>query len=490
MEIKFEYVLHTHRKKLKHEPVSTKLSVSRLFRFISKPFSIQVFSCFSKMATSSASIADLIMGGLSKAAPAAAAASAAPAVSAAPASAAPAAAPSVDVRQPPLGHVEYSDGWGYDDGCGYGEDDCDSDYFNTSGQITLVDRLRAKFAQFDLEMSDVIRMMTETSMVIGGGFMVNHILAMNGIDKPLCPASDIDFYVYGGIPPILSATYGSKEYFEHISKSIQARAFRLMVSQRFHELVAPLGYQYTHPDEDAYKTESATDGDRVFTSRSNIRMSVDYYTTTINGVRKTLNLVFCNTDMYTFIQKVDISLTAGFFCPSTVVCDSFDYHHAAPNDVIAHRLAWMQPESTHTPRQLARMTKYRLRYDLLEQKKMTTAEFIRDWDALPAENLHITLVGTEDEMYSTAVVRRVTGLPQNKFSVEMKNSSTILGLCTTYRSFPSPSEIAEYERYKAKQNERRKAEDASTAAAAAAGLLLGTVKRPGLVDHDDDEEDA
>jgi hypothetical protein len=331
------------------------------------------------------------------------------------------------------------------------EDDYNNTYdgtepFGTSGTIIHEERLRANFATFGLDMKKVLQMMQDTSAVIGGGFMVNHILAMNGIDKPLCPAADIDFYVYGGISPVCTVPFGCQGYREYLSKSIQARTFRTLVTRRFYDLVSSVGYTYAYPNEDDYMTEQTTEGDRVFTSRSNIRMSVIYYSAVINGIKKTLNLVFCDTDLYTFIQKVDISLTAGFLCPSSY-SESFDYHHAAPQDVIEGRLAWMQPESTHTPRQIARMEKYRQRYNLLEHMKMSTDEFIRDWDSLPDKNIRITLVGTEDEIHSQSVIRRVLGLPDVEFNVQMTHYSR-LGESITYSHFPTASERADYARQK------------------------------------------
>lgn len=426
------------------------------------------------MATSSASLAASILKDLSGANYSAATKSAIAADSATARVPVPIPVPTKnpDMRPPPVTTVQYvadNDGWGYGDDDEYD----DSMPFDSSGQVSHLDRLRGNFALFGLEMSQVFKMMQETSMVIGGGFMVNHILAMNGLDKPLSPAADLDFYVFGGICPIFSGPYGGKQYRDYLSKSIQARTFQSLVTHRFYELVSPLGYKYTYPyGDDDYGYERTETGDRVFTSGSNIRMSVLYYVANINGVEKRLNLVFCDTDMYTFITKVDISLTAGFFCPSAY-SNNFDYHHAAPKDVIEHRLAWLQPESTHTARQNARMIKYRERYDLLEQKKMTTAEFVRDWDELPDEHMHVTLVGTEDEIYSRPVINRVQGLPRLKFSVEMKHTS-ILGECTTCCKFPTASEIAEYRRHKART------------ATAAASTSLG--QRPSLVVHDDDDD--
>lgn len=337
--------------------------------------------------------------------------------------------------------------------CGYEYDDDAYNMFSHSGMISKQERLRANFALFGLDMQLVINLMRDTSMVIGGGFMVNHILAMNGIDKPLCPSSDIDFYVYGGIPPLytdplpVSEVLNRKAWNKYNSERQHAIAFRTMVTRRFYELVNPAGYNYACTDSD-YSCERTEAGDRIFTTGSKIRLNVLTYTATINGQTKKLNLVFTDTDMYDFITKVDISLTAGFFCPNSMY-QSFDYHHAAPQDVIEHRLKWLQPESTHTPRQKERMAKYRTRYNLLETLKMTTAEFLRNYDTLPDENIHIELKGTEDEIHSKPVVRRVVGMPSVKFSIAMVSSS-VLGDVTIYSNFPTAADRAEYARHKAR----------------------------------------
>jgi hypothetical protein len=319
--------------------------------------------------------------------------------------------------------------------------------FSHSGMVSKLERLRANFALFGLDMERVITAMRDTSMVIGGGFMVNHILAMNELDKPLCPSSDIDFYVYGGIPSIFTgSSFDRKSWNNYNSERQQAIAFRTMITRRFYELVAAAGYNYSCGDSD-YCCESTESGDRIFTTGSNIRMHVLTYKATINGQIKKLNLVFSDTNMYDFITKVDISLTAGFLCTNSGY-QSFDYHHASPQHVIEHRLVWQEPESTHTPRQKERMAKYRTRYDLLESLKMTTTEFIRDYDTLPDENIHIELKGTEDEIHSKPVVRRVLGMmPTVKFSIAMISES-VLGDITIYSHFPTTSDRTEYARRK------------------------------------------
>ncbi len=331
--------------------------------------------------------------------------------------------------------------------CGYNYEDDAYEPFSYSGTISKQERLRANFALFGLDMDRVVNMMRDTSMVIGGGFMVNHILAMNGLDKPLCPSSDIDFYVYGGIiPQVFTGGSDRKAWNKYNSERQHAVAFRTMVTRRFYELVNPVGYNYACTDSD-YNCERTETGDRIFTTGSKIRLNVLTYTATINGQTKKLNLVFSDTDMYDFIAKVDISLTAGFLCPNYGY-QSFDYHHAAPQDVIEHRLKWLEPDSTHTPRQKERMAKYRTRYDLLETLKMTTAEFIHDYDTLPDENVHIELKGTEDEIHSKPVVRRVLGMPSVKFSIAVVSSS-VLGGVTVYSNFPTAADRAEYARQKA-----------------------------------------
>ena len=428
---------------------------------------------------------------LTAAAPAAPAAEPAPAPSVvAPAPApAPAAAPPAAARLAPPTSDEYYDRWccehgytgdegdeGGDDGYEEGGDDYDDPLFSHSGQVSQIDRLRHNFALFGLDIGKVIALMNDTSMVIGGGFMVNHILAMNGLDKPLCPNSDIDFYVYGGIPPIFhGSSFDKKAWSKHNSERIQAVAFRSMVTRRFYDLVHPLGYNYGCEEEGEYDCERTESGDRIFTTGSNIRMQVLTYRAVINGQNKKLNLVFSDTNMYDLITKVDISLTAGFFCVSTVYPDVFDYHHAAPQDVLDRRLKWMQPESTHTPRQKARMAKYRTRYGLLETLKMTTAEFIRDYDTLPDEHIHIELNGTEDEIHSKPVVRRVLGLPSVKFSVAMISRS-ILGDVTIYSNYPSAADRAYYAQHKARE-------------AARVPDMPPPLRNPALIVHDDDEEE-
>ena len=353
----------------------------------------------------------------------------------------------------PSAEDDYCDRWycehgNADDYYGYGYDEP----FSYSGQISRLERIRLNFGLFGLDMERVIGMMRDTSMVIGGGFMVNHILAMNGIDKPLCPSSDIDFYVYGGIvPSFTGSSFDRKAWSQYNSERIQVNAFRNMITRRFYELVNPLGYTYACSGDD-YDCERTESGDRIFTTGSDIRMQVLTYKAQINGQEKKLNLVFTDTNMYDFITKVDISLTAGFFCASSAY-QTFDYHHAAPQDVVVHKLKWMQPESTHTPRQKARMAKYRTRYNLLETLKMTTAEFIRDYDSLPDELIHIELKGTEDEIHSKPVVRRVLGLATVKFSIELLSPS-VLGDTTIYSNFPTAADRAKYVRHKAREAAR------------------------------------
>jgi hypothetical protein len=358
----------------------------------------------------------------------------------------------------------------------YGPDDY-HDYekpFSSSGIISHKERLSANFALFGLDVERVIAMMRDTSMVIGGGFMVNHILAMNGLDKPLCPNSDIDFYVYGGISPMFhGSSFDRTASNKHNSERIQATAFRTMVTRRFYDLVNPAGYSYGFGEENEYNCERTEAGDRVFTTGSDIRMQVLTYKAQINGQNKKLNLVFTDTNMYDFITKVDISLTAGFFCANSAY-QTFDYHHAAPQDLLELKLKWMQLDSTHTPRQKARMAKYRTRYNLMETLNMTTAEFIRDYDTLPDEQIHIELKGTEDNIYSKPVVRRVLGLPTVKFTVAILLSS-LLGNTTIYSNFPTAADRAHYAQQKARE-----------AARVPVPALLPP-RNPSLVVHDDEE---
>lgn len=314
--------------------------------------------------------------------------------------------------------------------------------FCNSGKITHMERLRKNFKSFGLDMHDVLHMMKDTSIVIGGGFMVNHILAMTGIDKPLPPTSDLDFYVYGGIvPPFSGSITDVNTWHKYHTDRLQASAFKILVMRRFHDLIYPVGYKAVPPDWREYGYEHSEAGDRIFTTGSNIQMNIQYYEAIVNGERKKLNLVFCNTSMYDLITKVDIGICAGFFCPS-MHDDTFDYHHAVPEDVVEHRISWMQPESTHTVRQQARVNKYREYYNILETQIMTPDEFIRDYDTLPDEHIHIVLIGTEEQIHSKHVVRRVLGLPNVKFSIQM----TSLNGAIVYANFPDADERAKYAR--------------------------------------------
>jgi hypothetical protein len=357
--------------------------------------------------------------------------------------------------------------------CGY---DWINKPFSHSGRITNMERICGNFALFGLNMDSVINMMRDTSMVIGGGFMVNHILAMNGIDKPLCPSSDIDFYVYGGIPPIFTgSSTDNAAWNKYNSDYKHAMVFKNMVTKRFYELISPVEYSLACDDDDSYSCEHTESGDRIFTTGSKIRMQVLTYKATISGQTKKLNLVFSDTNMYDLVTKVDISLTAGFICSNySSGYQMLDYHHAAPQHVIDHSLKWMEPESTHTPRQKERMTKYRTRYNLLEMFKMTTDEFISEYDTLPDENIHIELKGTEDELHSTPVVRRVLGMPSAKFSIAVV-SSFGMGDVTVYSNFPTKADRAEYALRKALAHHNP--------------VSLLPPRNPSLVMYDDDDDE-
>ncbi len=105
---------------------------------------------------------------------------------------------------------------------------------------------------------------------------------------------------------------------------------------------------------------------------------------------------------------------------------------------------------------------------------MTTAEFLRDYDTLPDENIHIELKGTEDEIHSKPVVRRVLGLPTVKFTVAMRLPS-LLGDTTIYSNFPTAADREYYAQHKARE-----------AARASVPVLLPP-HNPSLVVRDDEE---
>jgi hypothetical protein len=317
-----------------------------------------------------------------------------------------------------------------------------------AGRVSFTPRLSVLFKTFGLDMKDVHDTMMDTSAVIGGGFMVNHLMTMTGYCRPLHDAADLDFFVFGGVVPQYPLGTGDDKavWDEYNSRRIKEQAFKSMVLRRFNSLFLSGGYHSICPTEwKHYETEKTDAGDRIFTTGSNIRMTVHYYQAIVNGIIKNINLVFCDTNMYELIKKIDISLCAGFINASAFgygYGQMFEYHHAAPSDINCRRLTWMQPESTHTPRQFERLGKYHMRYAIPVTRIMTTAEFIRDYDSLPDAGYQLVLKGTEDEIYASPVIRRVRGLPEIRVSVDM-----IYGCrnqFTRSMMFPSAVQIAEY----------------------------------------------
>jgi hypothetical protein len=88
-------------------------------------------------------------------------------------------------------------------------------------------------------------------------------------------------------------------------------------------------------------------------------------------------------------------------------------------------LRWVEEDSTHTPRQLARWQKYKERYNILERRTLTANEFIAEFDELPDE-IHITLIGTSDQLHSRPVMRRMTALPRSIFELRISPISPIV----------------------------------------------------------------
>lgn len=288
--------------------------------------------------------------------------------------------------------------------------------FGRFGSVTELPSLHRQFASFNLTMETVVKMMAKTHMVIGGGFAANHFLRMAGHNYALPATSDIDFFVYGGVPPRYPLSV------KETADAHLARAYRELVIEAFEAVVEPAGYIEINPPlshgHDVYDIEETEAGDRLFTTGSNARMRCVYYGRYEGGVLKNiLNLVFSDMSVAEMARKVDISLTAGFIYASTPHCPTLIYEHNRPYDVIHKHLRWMEPTSTHTPRQLARWEKYTARYNILPELRMTTDEFIARYDTLSDAN-EITLVGVADDLYGKAVSRRILGLPNSIFLFE------------------------------------------------------------------------
>jgi hypothetical protein len=254
-------------------------------------------------------------------------------------------------------------------------------------------------------------------MVVGGGFATNHFLRMAGHKYDLPATSDIDFFLYGAVPPRYNPEV---DEVTRMANSHLARAYGTMAVAEFEKVVEPAGYiPIHHPHENlTYEIEQTESGDRIFTSGSKARMICHYYGRYEGGVLKNiLNLVFSDMPVSEITRKVDISLTAGFIYAQYNNVASLVYEHHAPQDIIRKRLRWMEPEATRTHRQETRWAKYKARYNILAELRMTTDEFIATYDDLLDAN-DITLVGAPDQLYGKAVSRRILGLPLSTFHFE------------------------------------------------------------------------
>lgn len=256
---------------------------------------------------------------------------------------------------------------------------------------------------------------------MGGGFATNILLAHFGHSvRPLPAGADIDFYMYSPdtnahhatYDPISDSLFADPELALRDELSRFAAARKQAALQQFIDFLRETGgYKVASPpDLRDYQVEPSVRGDRFLTSGSTITYSVLYLRRTIpwNGTTQSINLVIVNEPIHTVMTKVDISLTAGFITGSP--SDVWIYHHAAPADLAAFRLRWMQQQSTHTPRQIARLEKYCARYSILPSYIFTPDEFIEAFDTLPDQCiLHIECRADDAP---PPVRRRILGLPE------------------------------------------------------------------------------
>lgn len=265
-------------------------------------------------------------------------------------------------------------------------------------------------------------MMVSTNIVLGGGLATHELLRQFGHHTDIggLPAeSDLDFYVYGCMsppaPPAEAYAGGPGVMFrspaaaKYDADCRVAAAMKRHVHAEFTKCVRAAGYEQVWDYDDilSYEPERTATGDRIFTTGSDIRYSVLFFKRPMpEGQTQVINLVFVNAPMQTVMTKVDIGLTAGFL--TTSISGYWNYHHAAPQDLVSKRVAWLQPESTHTPRQQARLAKYCARYRVLPSFTLTAAQFLAQYDDLPDE-CNIVLRVKESEK-TTALLRRVRGL--------------------------------------------------------------------------------
>lgn len=264
-------------------------------------------------------------------------------------------------------------------------------------------RLADGFASFGFNSNNVYSMMADTSITIGGGFLAGYFLGY------LDPRSDIDFYVHGGVAKQRDATMTDDVYF---AQKHREDTFYRLVLRQFREFVTERGYEEQALPMGTYGDEITSAGTRLFTTGSNVRMRIHYFKATINGLEKTLNLIFTDTPIPDVVRSVDISVCACYMWATSATM--IGYYHAHPFDVENKLLRWVEPDSTHTPRQIARWNKYSMRYGLREVNTLTVAQFLETYDSLVDNSIYV-LIGTMAEFTSTPVVRRICGMPNARF---------------------------------------------------------------------------
>ena len=281
-----------------------------------------------------------------------------------------------------------------------------------------------ELGRYGFTLAQVSDMMRKTGIKIGGGFGANILVDQAGHPvSPLPMGSDIDFYIYGCLPPKMPETFDwrtwsptnfklrttdpvAAKYYEDVEAALRQKAH---VFSTFDECVRRSGYRQVVPsneDIDAYLEERTSDGDRLFTTTGKVKYVLYFFSrTTASGDVQKLNLVMVDTPLATVQTKVDIGLTAGMLS-----CDAYGwkYTHPAPQDVSDLRVSWLQPESTHTPRQMLRLQKYGDRYGVLPRFILKAKDFLSSYDTLP-DKCDITLIVKPSEK-NKALERRVKGM--------------------------------------------------------------------------------
>jgi hypothetical protein len=278
--------------------------------------------------------------------------------------------------------------------------------------------------RYGFNTASVYDLMRKTGIQIGGGFATNSLVNEAGhVVKALPEGADIDFYVYGCLPPKTPdshdwCTWNHQNFKLRSSDPVAAKYFddcevssrnKATVLTTFVEFARHAGYIQTLApcDESAgYEAEYTSDGDRLFTTTSKVKYALYFFSrTTAGGVIQKLNLVMVDTPLAIVQTKVDIGLTAGMLSRDYL---GWKYTHPVPQNLIDLRVSWLQPESTHTPRQMARLEKYGDRYAVLPRFILKAKDFLSSYDTLP-DKCDITLAVKPSEN-NKALERRVKGM--------------------------------------------------------------------------------